>query len=1236
MYTTLHDLHSIAVRKIYALFQPLQLSSFLKTILFGLLFIMPATTCLANAGQLDPTFADAGLLTLPNKSASAIARQPDGKFLISKAAFLSLNTPAQFTLTRYNPDGSVDKTFGNGEVLTDFNGGSNSITSIAVLPNGKIVAVGHRYLSGKSNLVVARYNADGSLDNSFNGDGRVAVPESNPGLIDFIAVIQSDEKIVVASYLGMIRLNTDGAIDNTFGVAGRVSFSSNEYISSIAIQSDNKIIAVGKINNDDFIVNRYNTNGTPDNSFDGDGQAITDFGGLDQAVSVAVQNDGKIVVSGYTLFGHKVVLARYNVNGSLDTDFDGDGKLTFVSSIGLYQTILLQPDGKILVAGGESNFLVARFNSNGSPDTSFDGDGFTSLPIYNARTFGAVLSGNDVFVLGTDYYSEKSILAAFSLEDIAVSGLNYRFYTGDWNTLPEFNSLIPVKTGLTSNVDISIRPSGTNDHFAFVWEGYINIQTPGNYTFETISDDGSKFYFNSFYTPSATALVTNDGLHAAQSATGSVNIPTAGLYPVAITYFEKDGGEAMQLYWTAPGMPRQLIPNALFTPKTEQFDHIAPSPPANLHVVYAGRRFAKIDWENSIDNTGVAGYQVFYGGHLILTTSQSFATLENLPPNTYYYVEVRAVDSAGNFSLNSGVYLTTATSGLYYKFFTNVTYGLVGLEGLTPAQAGSTSNVDISIKPSVINENYAFLWQGYINIPAPGTYTFETISDDGSRFYFNTPYSSTADPLVNNFANNGQHPPLSVTRTINIPSAGLYPVAVTYNQYGGGQTMQLFWQGPGIPRQRIPDAAFTDDTRPGFLTNGLNYKYYEGSWTTLPDFSALTPVQTGQSATVDISKRPAGKNDNFAFVWEGYITIAKDGFYTFETISDDGSKLYFNSKYVPSAIATLDNDGLHPAISAKATVGITKGTYPISITFFENSGDQKMEVYWSGPSITRELISTEVLSPNPSNLINRLNYSSYAGTWTMLPNFNVERPVKTGASSNIDINNEKPERLDDTFAIKWQGNIYLPAPGNYTFETVSDDGSKLYFNDYYSPSAHALVDNDGLHAARSATGSVYVYNAGVYPIGITYFEQYGMQSMEVYWTGPGIPRQRIPDEAFTLIIAPPVYFNFSPMNAGLKSEVINSAVASQDINLRNVYPNPFDESVTIDFYNAVSTNDISIGLYDLNGRKVFTNHPGRLPAGNNIIKMNLNGINIKEGVYIIQIQKNGIAWKTAKVVKMKK
>ncbi len=142
------------------------------------------------------------------------------------------------------------------------------------------------------------------------------------------------------------------------------------------------------------------------------------------------------------------------------------------------------------------------------------------------------------------------------------SGLNYKYYEGNWDVLPNFNALTPVKTGTTPNIDISVR--NINDYFGLVWEGYINIPTAGTYTFETVSDDGSKFYFNSAYLPNGNALVNNDGLHPAVSATGTINIAAAGTYPVAISFFEKYGGESMQLYWTGPGITRQLVPDVAF------------------------------------------------------------------------------------------------------------------------------------------------------------------------------------------------------------------------------------------------------------------------------------------------------------------------------------------------------------------------------------------------------------------------------------------------------------------------------------------------------------------------------------------------------------------------------------------------------------------------------------------------------------------------------------------------
>lgn len=150
-------------------------------------------------------------------------------------------------------------------------------------------------------------------------------------------------------------------------------------------------------------------------------------------------------------------------------------------------------------------------------------------------------------------------------EAFMTTGLKYRMYQGSWDALPDFDALVPVQSGYTANIDISVRPEGIDDNFGFVWEGYMYIPSAGTYEFETVSDDGSMFYFNSFYSGQATPLVNNNGLHASQSVTSTVWVPSAGFYPVAITFFEKYGYEGVQLYWAGPGFSRQLVPNAAFT-----------------------------------------------------------------------------------------------------------------------------------------------------------------------------------------------------------------------------------------------------------------------------------------------------------------------------------------------------------------------------------------------------------------------------------------------------------------------------------------------------------------------------------------------------------------------------------------------------------------------------------------------------------------------------------------------
>ena len=141
---------------------------------------------------------------------------------------------------------------------------------------------------------------------------------------------------------------------------------------------------------------------------------------------------------------------------------------------------------------------------------------------------------------------------------------------------------------------------------------------------------------------------------------------------------------------------------------------------------------------------------------------------------------------------------------------------------------------------------------------------------------------------------------------------------------------------------------------------GLAYKYYEGTWTKLPQFDSLTPLKTGTSANVDITVR--NRDTHFAMLWQGYITVPAGSTYTFETNSDDGSKFYLGN-YSDNASALVDNDGAHWTINKSSSVKLDAGTYAIAISFFQGTNDDIMEVYWSSTSgIARQRIPDNVFT----------------------------------------------------------------------------------------------------------------------------------------------------------------------------------------------------------------------------------------------------------------------------------
>ncbi|MDO9106875.1 MAG: hypothetical protein Q7U57_18185 [Methylovulum sp.] len=343
--------------------------------------------------------------------------QTDGKILVGGIS-LGYNDTQAFVVTRYNSDGSLDTSFDGDGIASTFVGGYGFFGflggQIVLQSDGKIVQAGTVYTDNITyyDFGVVRYNPDGSLDNSFGVNGIVT---TNINYYDYATSItlQADGKILVTGFsdtvnsydFTLLRYNSDGSLDTGFDGDGIVTtdFSSSyDQALSVTTQADGKILLAGEIYNGssyDFGLARYNSDGSLDTSFDGDGKVTTDFNTFeDWAYSITIQADGKILAAGhtYTGSGSEFALARYNVDGSLDTGFDGDGKVTtdFGFSDNYGYSVTIQADGKILVAGyiydgGNSiEFGLARYNSDGSLDTSFDGDGLVSATLGNYEDVG--------------------------------------------------------------------------------------------------------------------------------------------------------------------------------------------------------------------------------------------------------------------------------------------------------------------------------------------------------------------------------------------------------------------------------------------------------------------------------------------------------------------------------------------------------------------------------------------------------------------------------------------------------------------------------------------------------------------------------------------------------------------------------------------------------------------------------------------------------------------------------
>jgi uncharacterized delta-60 repeat protein len=269
--------------------------------------------------------------------------------------------------------------------------------------------------------LVARYTRDGRLDSTFDGDGIAVTPFTAPAF-DSVQdlVIQPDGKILAAgtavsgtwSHFALARYNVDGSLDAAFGSGGKVvtdfgtpAAPTVDRIAAMAVAADGKIVVAGSTrpaarqDAADFALARYNADGSLDTSFGVGGRVVTDFGSDDVANDVALAGDGIVAagVSGASSAADpQIVVARYKVNGALDPTFGGSGKRRL--GLGIATSILLQRDGKLLLAGGRRfgemlpfSALLRRYDANGALDKSYGDEGNAATGIFRfaSLTFDA-------------------------------------------------------------------------------------------------------------------------------------------------------------------------------------------------------------------------------------------------------------------------------------------------------------------------------------------------------------------------------------------------------------------------------------------------------------------------------------------------------------------------------------------------------------------------------------------------------------------------------------------------------------------------------------------------------------------------------------------------------------------------------------------------------------------------------------------------------------------------------
>jgi uncharacterized delta-60 repeat protein len=430
------------------------------------LMLLPASPSLAAPGDLDGSFSGDGKQLVDfggNDRATHVAMAPDGRIVLLGST--DAVGAGDYAVARLGSDGTPDGSFGGtGRVTLGTQTGVNDIGGgVVVLPDERIVVSGQG--NSTQDFVTRRLNANGTLDTTF-ASGGISTVDFGGNDADNAMVRQADGKLVLVGStstgggdFAIVRLNADGTPDTSFSSDGKqtVDFGGNDAATGVAITSAGQIVVAGQGGpNSDMVVTRLNSDGTIDTSFATSGKAFVNFGGTDGANAMALQPDGRIVLVGSTsavAFGD-FAIARLNADGTPDTSFSGDGKLTegFGAANETALGVAIQQNNKIVLMGtGDANadFVVVRLLPDGTPDSGFGTSG----------TVGVTFGGNE-FDGDLALQSDGQIVIAGSTDvntsyDMAVARLNgdpIPVTTTTTTTAPTTTTPAPAPAGPTARI----------------------------------------------------------------------------------------------------------------------------------------------------------------------------------------------------------------------------------------------------------------------------------------------------------------------------------------------------------------------------------------------------------------------------------------------------------------------------------------------------------------------------------------------------------------------------------------------------------------------------------------------------------------------------------------------------------------------------------------------------------------------------------------------------------------